>query len=116
MASVTARTAKALAEFRIEGEAELCGNHDILAHALEGLAKQLLVPEGTVGLRDIEDDDAALDRRMKQRDHRLGVPPRPMGTGHVDAAEGGGFAATFAKSTLFHILFSCHSDWGATCA
>ena len=54
---------------RVDVEAELGGDHDLVAHRLERLADQLLVVERAVDLGGVEERDAALHRRAKQRDH-----------------------------------------------
>ena len=53
---------------RIDVEAELGGDHDLVAHRLQRLADDLLVGERAVDLGGVEEGDAALDRRADQRD------------------------------------------------
>ena len=52
----------------LDVEAELGGDHHLVADRRERLADQLLVGEGAVDLGGVEEGDAALDRRADQRD------------------------------------------------
>ena len=61
----------------VEVEAELGGDHDLVAHRLERLADQLLVRERPVDLGGVEERDAAIDRRPDQRDHLAPVGGGP---------------------------------------
>ena len=53
---------------RIEVEAELGGDHDLVAERRERLADQLLVLERAIDLGGVEEGHAALDRGADQRD------------------------------------------------
>ncbi len=44
-------------------EAELGGNHDLVAEGRQRLANQFLVGERTIGLRGVEEGDAAFEGR-----------------------------------------------------
>ena len=72
---------------RLEVEAELGRDHDLVANGLERLADELLVGERAVHLRGVEERDAALDRRADQRDHFLPVGDRADSLAHAHAAE-----------------------------
>jgi hypothetical protein len=52
----------------LEVEAELRRDHDLVADRLERLADELLVGEGPVDLRGVEEGDAALDGRADDGD------------------------------------------------
>ena len=75
---------------RVEVEAELGGDHDLVADRRERLADQLLVRERAVGLGGVEEGDAALDGGADQRDHLLPVRRRAVGEAHAHAAEAEG--------------------------
>ena len=55
----------------IDGEAELGGDHDLVAHRRERLADQLFVRERAVRLGRIEEGHAALDGRPHEGDRLL---------------------------------------------
>ena len=50
----------------VEGEAELGGDDDLVAHGCQRLADQLLVGVGTVDLGGVEEGDAAVDGPPQQ--------------------------------------------------
>ncbi len=61
---------------RIDVEAELGGDHDLVAERRQRLADEFLVGERAVDLGGVEEGDAALDGRADQRD-RLPASRRP---------------------------------------
>ena len=61
---------------RIELEAELGGDHHLVAEGRQGLAHQFFVGERTVHFRGVEEGDAAFDGRPNQRDLLLLVDGR----------------------------------------
>jgi hypothetical protein len=64
----TASEAPLLARIRIDVEAELGGDHDVVAEGLQGFAHEFLVGEWAVDLGGVEEGDATLDGRADQRD------------------------------------------------
>ena len=76
-----------LARLRIDVEAELGGDHHLVAEGRERLAHQLLVRERAVDLGGVEEGDAALDGRPDQRDHLLLVGRRAVAEAQAHAAE-----------------------------
>src|SRR5262249_40205467 len=88
-------------------EAELGGDHDLTAKRLQRFAHQLLVGEGTVNLRCVEEGDAPLNRRVKKRDHLLLVANRAVAVAHAHAAETErrDFQITFTECAFLHFEF-----------
>ena len=70
----------------VEAEAELGGEDDLVALALERAAEQLLVGEGPVRLGGVEEGDAELEGAMQSRDGFLFVG-NAVGLAHSHAAE-----------------------------
>src|SRR5690606_40396710 len=70
----------------LEAEAELGGEHDLVASPFESPTDQFLVDERTVDLRGVEKGAAKLDRAMDRGD-RLGLVGRAVGLAHAHAAE-----------------------------
>jgi hypothetical protein len=62
-------------------EAELGGDDHPITDRGERLAHELLVDEGTVDLRSIEEGDAALYGRTHQRDHVASIRKLTVGRG-----------------------------------
>ena len=93
----------------VELEPELGGDHHLAAERRERLAHQLLVGEGAVDFRRVEEGDAALDGRADQRDHLCLVGGRAVAEAHAHAAEpeGGDFQAAVSEFALLHV--SVHS-------
>ena len=87
-----------------EIEPELGGDDELLSERSEGLADQLLVGKRPVHLGRIEERDAALHRRPKQRGHLPLVLWRAVGKAHAHAAEaqGGDFQAALSKFAFLH--------------
>ena len=75
---------------RVELEAELGGDHHLVAERRERFADQLLVRERAVDLGGVEERDAALDGRADQRDHLLlvGRPGRSRSSCPCSRARG----------------------------
>ena len=63
------RPRRAACRRRIDVEAELGGDHHLVADRRQRLADQLLVGERAVDLGGVEERDAAVDRGADQRDH-----------------------------------------------
>ena len=70
----------------VEAEAELGGDHDLVAPALERLAEQLLVLVRAISLGRVEEGAAKLDGAM-QRGDRLAFVRRAIGLAHGHAAK-----------------------------
>ena len=94
----------AAARLRIEVEAELGGDHDLVAEGGEGFADELLVRERAVDFGGVEERDAALDGRPDQRDPVLLVDCRAVAKAQSHAAEPDGrdFQAAVSKFALLH--------------
>ena len=71
----------------VELEAELGGDHHLVAERRERLADQFLVGERAVDLGGVEEGDAALDGRADQRDHLALVRRRAVAEAQPHAAE-----------------------------
>ena len=54
---------------RVEFEAELGGDDDLVAEGREGFADEFFVGEGAVDFGGVEEGDAALDGGADERDH-----------------------------------------------
>jgi hypothetical protein len=72
----------------VRDQAELRGQHDLVALALHGPPDELLVGEGAVDLGGVDERDAQLDRPVDGAD-RLGVVQvrRAVGPGHGHGAK-----------------------------
>ena len=88
----------------VEGEPELGGDDDVVAHRLQRLADQLLVVEGAVDLGGVEEGDAAVDRGAEERDHLVARRSRAERLAHAHAAEaeGGDLEALRAECAFAH--------------
>jgi hypothetical protein len=97
-----------LARIRIDIEAELGRDHDLLAHRRERLAHQLLVRERTVDFGGVEKRDAALDGRTDQRDSLLLIDWRTVAEAQSHAAEpdGRNFQSALSEFALLHRISS----------
>jgi len=71
---------------RIDLEAELRGDDDLVALAFEGAADELLVLERAIDFSGIEEGHAELDRAVDGRD-RFAFVGRAIGPAHPHAAE-----------------------------
>ncbi len=93
----------------VKVEAELGGDHHLVAHRRQRLAEQFLVVVGAIGLGGVEEGDAALERGADQGDCRLLLRGRAIAVAeaHAAEAEGGDFEAAFAECALFHGAFPC---------
>ena len=85
-------------------EAELGGDHDLLAERRERFADQLFVGERAVDLGGVEEGDAALDGGADQRDTLLLLDGRAIAEAQAHAAEADGrdFQTTVAELALLH--------------
>ena len=72
---------------RIEGEPELGGDDDVVAHWLQCLTHQLLVVEGAVDLCGVEQSDAPLHRGADEGDHLVTGWSCAERLAHAHAAE-----------------------------
>src|SRR5690606_21657580 len=88
----------------IEPEAELGGDHYLVAKRGERLPHQLLVRERAVHLRRVEEGHAALHSPTDQRDPLPAVHRRPEAEAqaHAAEAEGGYFQPTPSQFSMFH--------------
>ena len=92
----------------IDVEAELRGDHHLVAERRQRLADHLLIGEGAIDLGGVEEGDAALDRRADQRDalllaERSGIAEVQP---HAAEADGRDLQITFSKFACFHYFFS----------
>jgi len=89
--------------YRVDIEAELGGDHHLVAHRRQRLAHQFFIGERAIGFRRIEVGNAPLHRRADQRDHLLLVCRRAVARAHAHAAqaEGGDFKA-LSESACLH--------------
>ena len=72
---------------RIDLEAELGGDHHLVAERSESFAHEFFVRERTVHFGGIEEGDAAFDGRTNQRDPFLLVDRGTVAKAHSHAAE-----------------------------
>jgi len=86
----------ALTSRKVDVEAELRGNHNLVADRLERLAHQFLVRERAIRLSRIEQGHAAAMGGTDQVDHLDLVGRRPIEHAHAHATE--------AKSRDFEIF------------
>ena len=91
---------------RIEVEAELGGDHDLVAEGRERLADQVLVGERPVDFGGVEEGYAALDRRADQRDRSPRVVRGAIGEAQAHAAEADrrNLEAALSKLALLHVF------------
>ncbi len=68
----------------LDVEAELSGDHDLLAAPLQRLAEQFLVDEGAVDFCRVEEGHAKVDGAV-DRGNRLGIIGRAVGLAHPHA-------------------------------
>lgn len=73
----------------VEPEAELGGELHLIPPVAEGAAEKLLIGEGTIAFRAVEEVAAQLDGAMKSGD-RLRLVRRPVRLAHAHAAEANG--------------------------
>ena len=92
---------------RADAEAELGGDHDLVADGGKGFAHQLLVDVGAVDLGGVEEGDALVDGTPQEGDHVLARRRRAVGEAHAHAAEaeGGDLEAGGAELALLHGCF-----------
>ena len=100
--------ARLLLRLGIDIEAELGGDHHLVAHRLQRLADHLLIGEGAIDLGGVEEGDAALYRRADQRDtlvltDRSGIAEVQP---HAAEADGRDFQTTVSKFAFLHYFFS----------
>lgn len=57
---------------------KLGGEHDLIAKRRDGLADQLFVREGPVGLRGVEEGDSLLERASDERERALLLDGGPV--------------------------------------
>ena len=88
----------------VDVEAELGGDHHLVAEGREGLADELLVGERAVDLGGVEEGDAALDGRPDQRDPVPLVRGRAVAEAqaHAAEAEGRDFQIALSEFALLH--------------
>src|SRR6266849_10637214 len=88
---------------RIADNSELCGQHDLVALALDRSSDELFVLVGPVDVGGIEEGDAEFEGAMNGRD-RFGVIASGVELRHAHAAEaeGGNFETGTSKSADFH--------------
>ena len=88
----------------VDVEAELGGDHHLVAQRRKRLADQLLVGERAVDLGGVEEGDAALDGGAEQRDHLRPVARLAVGEAQAHAAEADGrdLEAALAEFALLH--------------
>jgi hypothetical protein len=93
---------------RVEFEAELGRDHDLLAHRRKGFAHEFFVRIRPVGLGRVEEGDAALEGRPNEGDHLLLVGGWAIPEAHAHAAEPDGrdFQVAGSKLSLLHRVFS----------
>jgi hypothetical protein len=98
---------------RVDVPAELRGDHDLAADGREGLAHELLVPEGAVHLGGVEERDAPLHGRPDERDHLPRVRDRTVAEAHSHAAEPEGrhLQAAAPQLALLHSPASLALPW-----
>ena len=87
---------------RVDVEAELGGDHHLVAERGERLADELLVRERAVDLGRVEEGDAALDGRPDEGDHLLLVGSRAVAVAHAHAAEPDGRDFQVSKLSRSH--------------
>ena len=87
---------------RVDVEAELGRDDDLLADRGERFADELFVREWAVDLGRVEEGDAALDRRSDEGDHLLLVGRRPVSVAHAHAAEPDGRDFQVSKLSRSH--------------
>src|ERR1700676_3610627 len=87
----------------IADNSELCGQHELVALALDRASDELFVLVGPVNISGVEKGDAEFERAMNGRD-RFGVVASGVKLRHAHAAEaeGGNFDAGTSKSAGFH--------------
>ncbi|MNV66056.1 hypothetical protein D3C71_1587900 [compost metagenome] len=85
-------------------EAELGGDHELVAERGQRLAEQFLVEERPIGFGGIEEGHALLDRGAQQRDRLAAVGRRTIAIAQPHAAqpEGGNPQAAAAQFTCLH--------------
>jgi hypothetical protein len=71
----------------VEGEPELGGDDDLLAHGSQGLADELLVGERAVHLGGVEEGDAEVDGGANERDALLLVDGWAVAVAESHAAQ-----------------------------
>ena len=98
----------------VDVEAELGGNHDLVAHGGQRLAHQFLVHERPVDLGRVEEGDPLLDRRPDQRHHLVVVACRSQAVAHAHAAQADGRDLQTAAAELTLLDHSAPSSmWGS---
>ena len=96
----------------VEGEPELGGDDNLLAHRSQGLADQLLVGERAVHLRGVEEGDAKVDRGADEGDPVLVADGRAVGVAETHAAESdrGYFQSAGAEGAVDHLSTPCEFE------
>src|SRR5579864_5168094 len=97
-------SAAALASRKVDVEAELCGNHNLVADWLKRFAHQFLVRERAIGFSRIEMGDAKIMSRTNQPDHLALVGCWSIARAHTHAAEteSRDFESAFSQDALLH--------------
>src|SRR6266851_1336315 len=87
----------------IADNSKFCGQHDLVAFALDRASDEFFVLEGPVNVSGIEKIDAEFEGAMNGRD-RFGVIASGVELRHAHAAEaeGGNFETGTSKSAGFH--------------
>jgi hypothetical protein len=93
-------------------EAELGGDHYLVAERRQGLAHQLLVGEGAIGFGGVEERHSVLERVSDQRDRILFFQSGAIGEvqSHAAEAQGRNFEATVTEFALLHFRSPSNSD------
>ena len=71
----------------VEVQAELGGDHDLVADRGERFADEFFVGERPVDLGGVEERDAEIDRGADERDGVVACRDRAVALGHAHAAE-----------------------------
>ena len=106
--------ATALAGLQIDIEAELGGNHNLVADRGKRLAEKNLIREGSIGLRRVKQGDALVVGETDQLDHLRLVGGRAIKRTHAHAAEAEGGDFEVSNLAIFHCRF--HSSVDLTCS
>ncbi|MET4845849.1 hypothetical protein ABIF62_006344 [Bradyrhizobium japonicum] len=95
-------------------EAELGGDHDLVAEWLKRLAEQLFIGERAVGLGGVEEGHTARDGGPDQRDRlrRLGRRAIAVAQAHAAEAEGRDLEAALAQFSHLHRQLSLEFMFG----
>jgi hypothetical protein len=92
----------------IEFEPELGGDDHLVPDRRQRSADEFLIDEGAIDLGRIEEIDAHVHCRAKQRRHLLRILGRAIGKTHPHAAEpeGRDFQVAVSEFSFLHLFFS----------